>query len=141
VVEWKIWASSNIIRTRVLSACAVTSYGSENKKNFSQEPKKNCVRTKSYIQCLWNVTGPMMGGEIRRLKLNPGAFYCVSYAMAAGKYEVLKYSARERKIHIIKHISFHCYGAHFFQHLHTYVRHLYKAVGIYNFNGICSLIV
>jgi len=39
----------------------------------------------------------MAGGEIRRLKLNPGAFYCVSYGMAAGKYQVLRIQRGKEK--------------------------------------------
>lgn len=43
----------NIIRTRVISACAVASYGSENKNKFSHESKKNCACTKrSYSERL-----------------------------------------------------------------------------------------
>lgn len=44
-----------------------------------------------------NATDPMTGGEIRRLKLNPGAFYCVSYGMAAGKYQVLRIQRGKEK--------------------------------------------
>lgn len=61
--------------------------------------------------------------------------------MAAGKYQVLQVFSEGKKNPYHKTHIIPLLWRPFFQHLHTYARHLYKAVGIYNFNGICSLIV
>lgn len=47
-------------------------------KNFSQELIRIVPVKKDIFSAFENATDPMVGGEIRRLKLNPVAFYCVS---------------------------------------------------------------
>lgn len=84
----------------MLSAFAVTSYGSKNKKNkkISLENRIRIVLAQKVIFVAFeNATEPMTGGEIRRLKLNPGTFYCISYGMAAGKYQVLRIQRGKEK--------------------------------------------